>query len=131
MGAPGKNTSLSGNFSTVGKLCVISAFYLGKHRGLPAADDPVIDFDFHHLKEVLDTYDDEHEEEDHVSVGVGDVEIISEEEKAVNQLRERALMITAARPAPPATVIGESLDRESGGVFNALRQSSHDAHEEV
>ena len=34
----------------LGKLMIIFAMYLGKHRGLPGRDDDVIDFKFKQLK---------------------------------------------------------------------------------
>jgi Trk-type K+ transport system membrane component len=45
-GIPGKAYSLSGELSTIGKIVLILSMWLGKHRGLPNKDDPVIDFKF-------------------------------------------------------------------------------------
>ena len=64
LGVPGKAISLSGRFSTGGKLCVIVAALMGKHRGLPDYSDPIIDFDYFFLKDVL---------RGHVDVGGNDV----------------------------------------------------------
>jgi hypothetical protein len=53
MGTKGKNYSLTGSFSTTGKLLVIAVFLLGKSRGLPLEKDAVIDFDFGRLQDAL------------------------------------------------------------------------------
>lgn len=53
LGTPNSNVSLSGNFSAGGKVCVTLAALMGKHRGLPQVSDPIIDFDFYFLKDVL------------------------------------------------------------------------------
>jgi len=55
--APGTEYSLSGKFTTYGKLCVVLAFLIGKNRGLPELSDPVIDFTFPELRNALDQYD--------------------------------------------------------------------------
>lgn len=46
---PGQSFSMSGNFKTVGKLCIICLMLLGKCRGLPRSSDAVIDFRFKRL----------------------------------------------------------------------------------
>ena len=56
VGAAGKATSLSGSFSPAGKVCVMLASFMGKHRGLPQASDPIIDFNFYYLKNVLQAH---------------------------------------------------------------------------
>jgi Trk-type K+ transport system membrane component len=45
-GVPGKPYSLSGAFTSLGKFVIISMMWMGKHRGLPNRNDPVIDFTF-------------------------------------------------------------------------------------
>ena len=50
MGVPGEPYSMSGAFSTLGKVIVIATMMLGKCRGLPKRNDIVIDFRFKHLR---------------------------------------------------------------------------------
>lgn len=57
MGLFDKPYSLSGGFSTVGKLMVILTFYMGKNRAMPKLSDPVIHFQFPYLESVLNKYD--------------------------------------------------------------------------
>jgi hypothetical protein len=45
-GIPGKSYSLCGEMSVYGKLVLMFVMILGKHRGLPDAEDEVIDFYF-------------------------------------------------------------------------------------
>jgi Trk-type K+ transport system membrane component len=44
MGVPGDVISLSGIFSPIGKCVLVFVMWLGKHRGLPSANEEVIDF---------------------------------------------------------------------------------------
>ncbi|EKX44240.1 hypothetical protein GUITHDRAFT_109699 [Guillardia theta CCMP2712] len=53
LGVPGKNFSLCGAFSVLGKLIIICAMLLGKHRGLPAHTDLVLNFRHTRLKRQL------------------------------------------------------------------------------
>jgi Trk-type K+ transport system membrane component len=45
-GVPGKPYSLSGELTSLGKFVIICMMWMGKHRGLPNRNDPVIDFTF-------------------------------------------------------------------------------------
>jgi hypothetical protein len=54
LGYPDVNYSLSGTMSVLGKLVIISVMLLGKHRGLPASDDEVIDFKVENLRKCVD-----------------------------------------------------------------------------
>lgn len=53
MAAPNTSYSLSGNFSPGGKFFVIVAFLFGKNRALPETSDPVIQFSFPALVQIL------------------------------------------------------------------------------
>lgn len=46
LGIPGQPYSLSGAFSTVGRLTIMAVMFLGKHRGLPRCSDEVVDYSF-------------------------------------------------------------------------------------
>lgn len=54
VGVTGKSYSLSGAFTTMGKLTVIVMFLLGKNRALPEISDPVVSFSFPELEAALD-----------------------------------------------------------------------------
>eukprot|EP00960_Hanusia_phi_P003928 115401-Hanusia_phi.AAC.2 len=53
LGLPDRTCSLSGGFSILGKLIIICAMLLGKHRGLPAHTDLVLNFRLKRLKRQL------------------------------------------------------------------------------
>jgi hypothetical protein len=54
VGVTGKAYSLSGAFTTMGKLTVIVMFLLGKNRALPEISDPVVSFSFPQLEAALE-----------------------------------------------------------------------------
>ena len=54
MGVPGQAYSLSGAFTSMGKITVIVIFLMGKNRALPELNDPVISFKYPELESALE-----------------------------------------------------------------------------